>query len=56
MDEPTRLSDAAVTGATVTAGGSGWGRFAPGTVLAGRFRTSPRSDAAAWARCTALTT
>src|SRR2546430_14519576 len=34
MDEVTRLAHDSVA----TASGTGWGRFAPGTLLAGRFR------------------
>ena len=39
MDELTRAPGAALTGSSLTSSsGMGWGRFAPGTVLAGRFR------------------
>jgi serine/threonine-protein kinase len=38
MDDLTRLPGEATAGGTLTATGAGWGRFAPGTVFAGRFR------------------
>src|SRR3954471_5266446 len=40
MDDLTRAADAATGASTVTSSssGTGWGRFAPGTLLAGRFR------------------
>ena len=39
MDDLTRASGETVAGATLASGsGTGWGRFAPGTLLAGRFR------------------
>ena len=39
MDEVTRLTGDALPAATLTSSGSGdWGRFAPGTLLASRFR------------------
>jgi hypothetical protein len=55
MDDLTRAPGAAPAGSTVSSSsGTSWGRFAPGTLLGGRFRTSLRSAAAAWARSTAL--
>jgi serine/threonine-protein kinase len=38
MDELTRLTREAPPIGTLTASGADWGRFAPGTVFAGRFR------------------
>src|SRR3954462_15166477 len=39
MDDLTRAAGDAPVGSTITASsGAGWGRFAPGTLLAGRFR------------------
>ena len=39
MDDLTRAPGAALTGSSLTSSsGIGWGRFAPGTLLAGRFR------------------
>jgi serine/threonine protein kinase len=37
MDDLTRLPGEASSG-TLTSSGAEWGRFAPGTVFAGRFR------------------
>jgi serine/threonine protein kinase len=38
MDDVTRLPGETPSSGTLTSSGAGWGRFAPGTVLAGRFR------------------
>src|ERR1700741_5541933 len=39
MDDLTRAPGAALTGSSLTSSsGTGWGRFAPGPLLAGRFR------------------
>ena len=39
MDDLTRAPGDALTGSSLTSSsGTGWGRFAPGTLLAGRFR------------------
>ena len=38
MDDLTRAAGDAPAGSTLTASGTDWGRFAPGIVLAGRFR------------------
>src|SRR4051794_41568820 len=40
MDDLTRAAGDALTGPSLTSSssGTGWGRFAPGTLLAGRFR------------------
>jgi hypothetical protein len=52
MDDLTRLPSESAS--VLTSSGSDWGRFAPGTLFAGRFRTSLRSASAAWASSTAL--
>ena len=52
MDDLTRLPSESAS--VLTSSGTDWDRFAPATVFAGRFRTSRRSAAAAWARSTAL--
>jgi hypothetical protein len=38
MDDLTRLPGEAASAGTLTSSGAEWGRFAPGTVFAGRFR------------------
>jgi hypothetical protein len=57
VDDLARLPGDVSLAATLGSGsGSDWGRFPPGAIVAGRLRTSPRSDALAWVRSTAQTT